>query len=224
MTKFVVTERRKEKAKKIESILQDYLGKKVKNKKILDIGAGNGEIIEYFAKYNNVSAVDVLDQRKNKKSRVNFKLIQSERLPFRDSFFDIVITNHVIEHVTNQNLHLLEIKRVLKKGGVCYLATPNRLFPWECHHKTWFVHYLGAEKYHNYLKRRGLYEEDLQLLTYIQTKRLVAKYFKIKEYTHRLIKDPATFGFRVPIINKFPLFILKKLNIISQTNVFVLRK
>lgn len=224
MTKFVVTERRKEKARKIDVVLQDFLKKQIKKKRILDIGIGNGEMAEYFVEDNSVYGVDVLDQRKNKKSKIKFKKIESEKLPFKDNFFDIVITNHVIEHVGNQILHLSEIKRVLKKEGVCYLATPNKLFPWECHHKKWFVHYFGEEKYHNYLKKRGIYEEDLHLLTYFETKKLLRKYFEFKEYTHLIIKNPSKFGFSVPFISHLPLSLLRRLDFLSQTNIFILTK
>ncbi len=222
--KFVVIKNREEKARKIESVLEDYLKSELKGMKILDIGSGNGEVIEYFGKKNYSYSVDVLDQRKNKNSKVKFKLINSGKLPFKDNFFDIIITNHVIEHVKNQELHLAEIKRVLKNGGICYLATPNRLFPWETHYKLIFIHYLPLSRYHKILKTLGKYEEDIYILTYPELKKLLRKYFEINEYTHKIIKYPEKFGFSVPIFRLLPLFLLKKINFMSQTNVFVLKK
>jgi SAM-dependent methyltransferase len=45
-------------------------------------------------------------------------------IPYQDETFDIVIANHVLEHVSNYLFALRELKRVLKKGGVAILQTP----------------------------------------------------------------------------------------------------
>ncbi len=101
MEHFIVTEKRILKAKKIESVLVDYISDKIKNKKILDIGCGNGEIAGYFLKSGNeVYCVDIEDQRIEKDSCI-FSKVDSEILPFSDNYFDIVFSNHIIEHVTD---------------------------------------------------------------------------------------------------------------------------
>ena len=220
--KFVVQENREEKAKKIEAVLQDATGGDVAGLRILDIGIGNGEIAEYFARRNQVDGVDVLDQRSHPRSSVRFSLVRDEELPLEDGSFDVVISNHVIEHTPNQEKHLKEIGRTLKRSGICYLATPNVLFPWECHHKTWLIHYGGSKCYHRYLKWRGIYEEPLYLLSHRSVKNLALNHFHVQEYTHRIIKEPARFGFYVPFLNRLPLALLACLNWASQTNVFVL--
>ncbi len=168
--------------------------------------------------------MDVLDQRKNRRSKVKFKIVRDVNLPFKENTFDLVISNHVIEHVKYQEKHLSEIKRVLKKEGICYLATPNRLFPWETHYKKWFVHYLGNERYNKYLKKNRIYVEDLYLLSYFQLKKLLGGCFNYKEYTAEIIKNPIKYGFRVPIISALPLIFIKLITPFSQTNVFVLKK
>jgi SAM-dependent methyltransferase len=49
-----------------------------------------------------------------------------ERLPFDDQSFDWIVFCEVLEHMTNDPLQvLLELKRVLKKGGRLILTTPN---------------------------------------------------------------------------------------------------
>jgi SAM-dependent methyltransferase len=220
---FAVSDNRIEKAMKIEAVLQDFLRDPIKDKRILDLGAGSGEIGEYFSINNKVCSVDIEDQRKNKKSKVIFTKVDSEKLPFEDDCFDIVISNHVIEHIKNQGFHLNEIYRVLKKGGICYLATPNRYFPLETHYKIWFIHYLGNDKYNKYLKKKGIYHENIYLLNYFEMKKLFNR-FVIREYTHKIIKDSVKFGLKIPIINRLPLFMLKTINFISRTNIFILIK
>jgi len=45
-------------------------------------------------------------------------------LPFSNATFDVVIANHVLEHVADDQLAMREIKRVLKPQGQTILQTP----------------------------------------------------------------------------------------------------
>lgn len=45
-------------------------------------------------------------------------------LPFPDKSFDVVIANHVLEHVADDQLAMREIQRVLKPQGQAILQTP----------------------------------------------------------------------------------------------------
>ncbi|NNJ48705.1 MAG: class I SAM-dependent methyltransferase [Acidimicrobiia bacterium] len=116
------------KAQMIEAIIQDHLGTPPVGLDLLDIGSGNGDISEFFARNNRVRSVDVSDQRR-RHGAATFSLVEDEHLPFEDSSLDIVLSHHVIEHVANQRLHLAEIRRVLRPTGSAYLATPNRSSP-----------------------------------------------------------------------------------------------
>ena len=49
------------------------------------------------------------------------------RLPFDDGCFDIVTSNMVFEHLKDPTIHLQEIHRVLKPGGLLLFHTPNAL-------------------------------------------------------------------------------------------------
>lgn len=117
------------KAKMIDAFLEDALGRPIKGKRIIDIGSGNGDISEYFSIKNKLFSVDVKDMRRNTDADVKFFVVNSEILPFEDSYFDIAISSHVIEHVKNQGKHLDEIHRVLKSDGVGYIGTPNKTSP-----------------------------------------------------------------------------------------------
>lgn len=46
------------------------------------------------------------------------------RLSFSEKSFDIVIANHILEHVYDDNVAMKEIFRVLKPGGLAILQTP----------------------------------------------------------------------------------------------------
>lgn len=222
--KFAVTAKREQKFLTIQSVLSDFLKTEVKGNHLLDIGTGNGEIAEYFSRDNEVCAVDVFDQRKNKEGNVKFSLIEGTALPFDAETFDIVLSNHVGEHTPDWNAHLDEIKRVLKPGGVCYLASPNRLFPWEGHYNVWLIHYLPRTLFFRLLKAMGIYKEDIKLLTWFQLKRMLEEKFLFKEYTQDIIKYQDKYYMKIPVVGKFPMFVVCALRFLSQTNMFVLRK
>lgn len=120
--------------------------------KLLDIGAGSGWIAHYFAQQQTfqVNAVDVVDQREVHEG-FEFQLAQGTTLPFENQSFDVVLSNHVIEHVGDaeaQSHHLSEIRRVLKPGGKVYLAVPNKWSFIEPHYRlpllSWFPQGLAS--------------------------------------------------------------------------------
>ena len=79
-------------------------------------------------------------------------------MPFANASFDLVITNHVIEHVgeVNEQLqHLKEIARVLSSTGQCYLAVPNRWMLTEPHYRLKFLSWWPKKCRSSYLKLMG---------------------------------------------------------------------
>ncbi|AND69572.1 hypothetical protein ATSB10_21180 [Dyella thiooxydans] len=55
------------------------------------------------------------------------------QMQFADQSFDLVIANHVLEHVDDDMRALNEVRRVLKPGGYAILQTPYS----EKLHRTW---------------------------------------------------------------------------------------
>lgn len=137
---------RRHKALKIERLLG--LRPAPRKRRLLEIGCGSGGISHYFGTHDTldlvVDAVDVTDSR-GVSEGYRFQQVAGTQLPFDDQAFDIVITNHVIEHVGNlpQQLdHLAEVHRVLRDDGVCYLAVPNRWMLVEPHYRLAFLSWL----------------------------------------------------------------------------------
>lgn len=50
--------------------------------------------------------------------------VDLQAMPFQDGSFDLVIANHVLEHVADENRALNEIRRVLRPGAWAILQTP----------------------------------------------------------------------------------------------------
>jgi SAM-dependent methyltransferase len=51
--------------------------------------------------------------------------LDTEPLPYNDSFFDCVVAGEIIEHVYDPDALVAEMRRVLRPGGVLILTTPN---------------------------------------------------------------------------------------------------
>ncbi|MBA2077883.1 class I SAM-dependent methyltransferase [Rhodanobacter sp. PCA2] len=131
------------KALKIERLLG--LAARPQPIRLLEVGAGSGGIAHYFATHPDlhceVTAVDVVDSRLIAHG-YTYMLVRDVDLPFPDASFDVVITNHVIEHVGDaaaQAKHLAEIHRVLRPEGIGYLAVPNRWMLTEPHYRLKFL-------------------------------------------------------------------------------------
>ncbi len=151
------------KAVKIERLLN--LASRKQPVKLLEIGTGSGGIAHYFATRSaincQVTAVDIIDQRQVHEG-FDFRQVRDTQLPFPDKHFDVVLTNHVIEHVGDgqaQKNHLHEIHRVMSPEGVAYLAVPNRWMLVEPHYRLAFLSWLPQSLRTPYLRlmRRGRY-------------------------------------------------------------------
>lgn len=137
---------RRHKALKIERLLG--LDPRRGPLQLLEIGTGSGGIAHYFATHPAlqcaVTAVDVHDNRQVHDG-YDYVTVHGVDLPFHGAQFDVVISNHVIEHVGDaaaQMRHLAEIRRVMKPDGVGYLAVPNRWMLTEPHYRLMFLSWL----------------------------------------------------------------------------------
>ena len=126
------------KARKIERLLA--LDPRPGPRRLLEVGCGAGGICHWFATAAEgrfeVDAVDVHDARQVHEG-YRFTRVPGTALPFGDGAFDVVISNHVIEHVGDdaaQAHHLAELHRVLAADGTGYLAVPNRWMLVEPHY------------------------------------------------------------------------------------------
>jgi len=70
---------------------------------------------------------------------VQFVCAAGQALPFPDASLDVVVFNHIYEHVVDPDAVIADVKRVLKPDGVLYLGLGNRLGIIEPHYKLPFV-------------------------------------------------------------------------------------
>ncbi len=224
---FATHHNRHAKALKILKVIEDAGKAGNPSCKILDIGTGNGEIAWYLSRYFYVTSVDITDQR-IKSEGYTFCLIDGDELPFGAQSFDIVISNHVIEHVQNADVHLAEIARILKPDGLVYLATPNRLWPWEVHYRLPVLHYLPQPLFMRVLKLLKRYHEELRLLNWLTLKAKTGRYFTIQPVSDMVCKWPRRYYLNIGetterILSRIPLWVFRCLFWIHPTFIVVLK-
>lgn len=112
------------KARKIEALL----GGNLAGLNLLDLGTGSGVLADYF--HERGAHVVAADRDADFYcGSLPLTMIEGTTLPFDSHRFDLVVFNHVIEHVGDveeQKAVLAEIRRILKPGGRLYLAVPNK--------------------------------------------------------------------------------------------------
>jgi SAM-dependent methyltransferase len=57
----------------------------------------------------------------------NAEILHEGDFPFETASFDYCVSNYVVEHLSRPIQHLVEVKRVLKPGGLYIFRTPNLL-------------------------------------------------------------------------------------------------
>lgn len=118
-----------------EELTRLIVDKDIRHKKVLDIGSGFGWFEQYFVKKKPKSMVGIEPSdeaikiaRGIEDKRVKFYKGSALKLPFKKGSIDTAVCFEVLEHVPKGTEYktFVEIKRVLKVGGILYLTTQNR--------------------------------------------------------------------------------------------------
>lgn len=99
---------------------------------ILDIGCDDGSQftskIKNLIKNSRIFGIDInLQALKKAKKRgiIIRKVDASQKLPFKANFFDLVLSNQIIEHLPDPDHLFSEVYRVLKPNGYFLISTEN---------------------------------------------------------------------------------------------------
>jgi len=122
---------------------------------ILDHGCGPASTLIWLAAlgYTNVYGVDIGTDfsAHNRLARLcwgrkdnAFASFDGAHLPYQDAQFDLVISQQVLEHVSDAcfEAYYREEGRVLRPGGRALHQVPHRLAPYDSHTRTWGLHLL----------------------------------------------------------------------------------
>ena len=135
--------------------------------RILENGCGVGMYVEHLAgcasgvqqviglEYDFERAVQAHQQVARQLPNTQIVCAAGEGLPFAGSYFDVILSHEVLEHVQNDRQAVQEMLRVLRPGGRAVIFVPNRGYPFETHGIYWRQRYrFGNIPLVNYLPRR----------------------------------------------------------------------
>ena len=97
---------------------------------VLDVGCGNGTLINAINKKGNINAfgVDISPQMvkecQKRYNNISFKISTGEQLPFESNSFNILTICCVLHHLNNPHNFFIEAKRVLKSSGILIVGEP----------------------------------------------------------------------------------------------------
>ncbi len=100
---------------------------KKKPAKVLEIGAATGVMLQIFKKHGwEVWGIEPsASARDAQKKGIKILKTTFEKAKLPKNYFDVVILNHTLEHMTNPLAIMRKVKTLLIKKGIIYVDVPN---------------------------------------------------------------------------------------------------
>ncbi len=124
--------RLKRRTKEVSKVIRKSFGLASKLR-CLDMGTADGLMLSKLNTIFNFKEAIGIDLSKeliskNKDPKIKLELSDVEKTRFKSNYFDIIVSAAVIEHLDNPEKFLSECYRLLKKGGLLIITTPNPFF------------------------------------------------------------------------------------------------
>lgn len=139
----------------------------LKDKKILDIGCSDGMVEDLLLNEDpdTIVGIDIMDDVgcNYKDTKITYYKMDACELNFEENSFDLCFSIAVLEHCNDPFLVLQKIKKVIKKGGYCFIqSAPIYFSPFGHHMFGYFDNYpwihlrLSKDEIIDYCKRNNL--------------------------------------------------------------------
>jgi SAM-dependent methyltransferase len=120
---------------------------------VLDMGCGRGAFVGNLRKQGwrafgvevdprFIQAGAVVETLFKEQSPILTVLQADGRAPFPDGFFDVILSNQVLEHIGDLDTAIAEMRRLLKPGGMMLHYFPAKFRLVEPHYRLPLVHWL----------------------------------------------------------------------------------
>ena len=217
-----------ERAKFVDSVLSTELV--TRGLKILDVGAGEGSTSRLFSKNNFVVSLEPKPDRIKRIAKTDslFPVIaDSLNLPFKTVFFDLIIIQDVIEHLTINKKLIDDLTYLLNNNGTIYLSTPNRFSIFNIiSDPHWGMPFLSLvkrdqiKKYFLKYFRKSDYQRDdvAELLSLNQLYVWFGKYYSLKIFT-KFSVEYLLAGGKGLVWSKFHIRLVKMVKLLGLTRI-----
>ncbi len=225
---------RRTKAAKIASVIGHFRGSEdFTGLAIADVGCSVGFVADELRRRGgNVTGVDIdvpglARAHERFGAGILFLCADGEALPWADDSLDVIVFNHIYEHVLDPDAVIAELRRVLKPDGVLYLGLGNRLGVMEPHYRLPFLSYLApalADRYVRAFGRADRYHERFRTWAGL---RKLARNLYVHDYTYAVLSSPDVFHAGDVVkgpVSKLPLPMLKALRPVVPTYIWVATK
>ena len=166
----------------IERFVRDY---KLVNSRVLEVGAGRGLLQDVVDQY---VGLDISSEAERFFHKPFFEASATD-IPFRDNEFDAIWTIAVLEHVPRPEQALREMRRVLKDGGILYLAPA-----WQC--RSWAADGYAVRPYGHFGLKGRLIKMSIPIRESIVYRSLYTFPIRlIRLATHLANKGPTRFRY-----------------------------
>lgn len=194
-------ERRRRKARKIVAVLRHFHGASpLAGLPTLDIGSSTGFTAEALHRAGlDVTGIDIdlpglAHARAQFGSTAHFLCADGARLPFADRSFDVVVFNHIYEHVVDPDAVMAEISRVLTRDGVVYFAFGNKHQVVEPHYRLPFLSWLPERAADRYVAATGRADDYYERFRTRSDLVRMCGSLHLWDYTATILADPAAFA------------------------------
>jgi SAM-dependent methyltransferase len=120
----------------IADVVARHLPAAGKQARVLDLGCGPGNMLDYLVPHGRVHGSDFSEDALRFCSGRGFRRLfraDFHQLPLQGECFDLVTCIDVIEHLTDDRRAIAELVRVLRPGGRLVLSVPAFMFLWGDH-------------------------------------------------------------------------------------------
>jgi SAM-dependent methyltransferase len=193
-------QKRRTKAAKIVSVLQHFLGREdLSGLTAIDIGCSTGYTVATLRGAGcdviglDIDVPGVAHAKSRFGDRANFLCADGSAMPFADKSIDIVVFNHIYEHVVDADAVLSEITRVLRDDGVAYFGFGNRLGVIEPHYRLPFLSWVPRRVADRYVSMTGRADDYYEQFRTRAGLIRMCSGLKLWDYTYTVLADPAAF-------------------------------